>query len=49
MAREIEILRAAIARSRECETCAAAMIIDGRCPVHRIQYQDGRKVPQPKP
>ncbi len=49
MAQEIEVLRTAIERSGECETCAAAMIIDGRCPVHRIQYQDGGKVPQPRP
>ena len=47
MAWEIEVLRAAIERSAECETCAAAMIVDGRCPVHRIQYRDGRKVPRP--
>ena len=36
------ILQAAIETSARCETCAAAMVADGYCAIHRIKYVDGR-------
>ncbi len=35
-------LVAAVEKSAECETCAAAMVADGYCPEHRIHYSGGR-------
>lgn len=39
MVRQIEVLRTAIERSGDCEICAGALIIDGRCPGPMSQWQ----------
>jgi hypothetical protein len=36
------ILLAAVERSKKCETCAAAMMADGYCGIHRVKYVDGQ-------
>ena len=36
------VLEDAIRISERCETCAAAMVAEGYCPVHRLKYKDGR-------
>lgn len=43
-ARAYDVLRAAVSTLKRCETCAVAMILDGRCPTCRISYRDGAKV-----
>lgn len=42
--RAVAILQAAIAKSEDCETCAASMIGDARCHLCRISYHDGKPV-----
>jgi hypothetical protein len=41
------ILLLAVEVSARCETCAAAMVADGYCPAHRIQYRNGRAASSP--
>lgn len=36
------ILLAAVEMSSRCERCAAAMVADGYCAIHRVHYTDGR-------
>ena len=36
------ILLAAVETSKKCETCAAAMMADGYCGIHRVKYVDGK-------
>ncbi len=36
------ILLAAVEASSRCERCAAAMVAEGYCAIHRVHYQDGR-------
>ncbi len=31
-----------------CELCASAMVVDGRCPVCKITYKDGKPIELPK-
>jgi len=38
------ILLAAIAMSGQCERCAGAMIADGYCAIHKVQYRNGQAV-----
>ena len=38
------LLEAAIRTSERCETCAAAMVAEGYCPVHRLKYRDGQAI-----
>ena len=38
------ILLAAVETSKKCETCAAAMMADGYCGIHRVKYLDGKAV-----
>jgi hypothetical protein len=40
-----ERLLEAIQVSARCETCAAAMVADGFCATHHLQYKDGKPVP----
>jgi len=40
-------LLAALERIGQCELCAAAMAIDGRCPVHKLAFTDGVGRPAP--
>ncbi|HEV8700690.1 MAG TPA: hypothetical protein VGV60_05405 [Candidatus Polarisedimenticolia bacterium] len=47
LARDYELLLAAVKKSSECETCAGAMITDGYCAVHRLQYKDGAPITGP--
>lgn len=42
--RQFERLLRAVEKSAECEGCAAAMFYDGRCPICRIEYKDGKPV-----
>ncbi len=39
-----QILLAAVEASKKCETCAAAMMADGYCGIHRVKYLDGKAV-----
>lgn len=48
-AKAYRILLAANELVPQCELCAAALAANGRCPIHRIQYRDGEKVPQEAP
>lgn len=41
LARDYALLLAAVEKSSRCETCAGAMITDGYCRIHRLQYKDG--------
>jgi hypothetical protein len=43
------LLLAAVEMSARCETCAAAMVAQGYCPIHHIHYKDGRPLPPPPP
>jgi hypothetical protein len=45
VAKAIEILEIASKKSENCEHCAMAIVTDGRCPFHRINYKDGHPVP----
>ena len=38
------LLLAAVEKSKQCETCAAAMVAEGYCSIHRLKYKDGRAV-----
>jgi hypothetical protein len=38
------LLEAAIRTSGRCETCAAAMVAEGYCPVHRLKYRAGQAI-----
>ncbi len=49
LARDYALLLAAVERSSQCETCAGAMITNGYCAVHRVQYRDGAQVPPAQP
>lgn len=42
---ELRLLDLALATSARCELCAAAMVIDGDCPVCRLSYREGRATP----
>jgi len=35
------MLLAAVETSQRCETCAAAMVAEGYCSIHRLKYRDG--------
>ena len=48
-AREAEILVRAIALAEKCELCAAAMVLDGKCPRCKIEYKDGQAAPKKSP
>ena len=39
-----QLLLAAVETSARCETCAAAMIADGYCGIHRVKYEGGRAI-----
>jgi len=39
-----QILLAAVETSKKCETCAAAMMADGYCGIHRVKYLNGNAV-----
>ena len=41
LARAYALLLAAVEKSSTCETCAGAMITDGYCRMHNLQYKDG--------
>jgi len=41
---ELRVVERAIAESARCELCAAAMVLDGTCPVCRISYREGTAV-----
>lgn len=41
LARAHALLLAAVEKSARCETCAGAMITDGYCRTHKLQYKDG--------
>lgn len=43
------LLLDAIEMSDRCETCAAAMVAQGYCPIHRTRFKEGRAVAQPPP
>lgn len=43
--REVQRLRSAIAKLKDCELCAIAMITDARCPKCNIHYKEGKRVP----
>ena len=45
MQKAYAILLAAVETSARCERCAAAMVADGYCAIHRIKYKDGRAAP----
>ena len=47
--RAYQLLLAAIETSARCETCAAAMVAEGYCAIHRLKYKDGRAIPFPQP
>ena len=49
LSRAYEVLLAAVAMSDRCETCAAAMVADGYCPVHRARYREGERTPAAQP
>ncbi len=40
--RAYRVLLLAIEKAESCELCASAMVGDGRCPVHRTSYEDGK-------
>jgi hypothetical protein len=44
LARAYSLLLAAVEKSSTCETCAGAMITDGYCRTHNLQYKDGAPV-----
>lgn len=44
--RAYDLLLSAVALSARCEMCAAAMVADGYCPVHRAGYRRGERVPE---
>jgi hypothetical protein len=41
VAKALEILEIASTTSARCEHCAMAIVTDGRCPFHKINYKDG--------
>lgn len=43
----IETVVSAIERAESCELCAAAMVVNGRCPTCRIAYRGGVAVDSP--
>jgi len=43
--RELELLATAVETSARCETCAAAMMLDGTCRKCRLSYADGKASP----
>ncbi|MCH7885518.1 MAG: hypothetical protein IIC01_09740, partial [Planctomycetes bacterium] len=43
--REVRRLQSAIAKLKDCELCAIAMITDARCPKCNIHYKEGKRVP----
>ena len=45
MQKAYAILLAAVETSARYERCAAAMVADGYCAIHRIKYKDGRAAP----
>ncbi len=44
-----EVLLAAVEVAGTCETCACAMFFDSTCPVCKISYINGKKIPSPRP
>ena len=42
--REVRRLQSAIAKLKDCELCAIAMITDARCPKCNIHYKEGKQV-----
>ena len=44
-----EVLLAAAEMAGTCEVCATAMLFDSTCPVCKISYRNGKKVPSPQP
>jgi hypothetical protein len=47
--RAYQLLLGAIETSARCEMCAAAMVAEGYCAIHRLKYKDGRAIPVPQP
>ena len=43
--RELELLASAVETSARCETCAAAIVLDGTCRKCRLSYSDGKPSP----
>ena len=46
VAAELELLERASATAERCEYCAVAMVTDTRCPFCRVEYRDGRELPE---
>jgi len=44
LAKEYDLLLAAIEKSASCEICAGAMITNGYCRIHRLTWRDGSPV-----
>ena len=44
LAKAYSLVLAADEKSARCETCAGAMITDGYCRIHNLQYKDGAPV-----
>ncbi len=44
-----EVLLAAAEMAETCEMCATAMLFDSTCPVCKISYKSGKKIPSPRP
>ncbi|MCH8824556.1 MAG: hypothetical protein IH984_13730 [Planctomycetes bacterium] len=44
---QFSILKSAIDKTGDCEMCASAMILDSRCPLCKISYQDGQPIANP--
>ncbi len=47
--RRYEVLLAAVEAAGTCETCAGAMLFDSTCPICKISYINGKKIPSPRP
>ncbi len=45
MQKAYAILLVAVDTSVRCERCAAAIVADGYCAIHKIKYKDGKPVP----
>ena len=43
------VLLAAVEVAGTCETCAGAMLFDSTCPVCKISYINGKRIPSPRP